>query len=126
MIGAVQRIATEKTVAEIRSRRPRELAAVRGIGLSGQMHGAVLLDGQNRVLRPAILWNDSRAARECGDFEARCPESRSISGNRAMPGFTAPKLIWVSKHEPELFRALDVVLLPMGNEQLPQVINLVL
>jgi xylulokinase len=104
--------ATEEGLDELAARAPAAMASVRAIGLSGQMHGAVLLDSQNRVLRPAILWNDARAARECEDFETRCPESRSISGNRAMPGFTAPKLIWVSKHEPELFRALDVVLLP--------------
>ena len=104
--------ATEEGLDELANREPAAMAAVRAIGLAGQMHGAVLLDDCNRVLRAAILWNDSRAARECEDFEARCPDSRSISGNRAMPGFTAPKLIWVSKHEPDRFRALDVVLLP--------------
>src|SRR5262249_15970673 len=74
--------------------------------------GAVLLDRRDDVLRPAILWNDSRAAAECDEFERRCPESRALSGNRAMPGFTAPKLLWVRRHEPEIFRAVDVVLLP--------------
>jgi len=86
--------------------------AVRAIGLSGQMHGATLLDDEDRALRPAILWNDGRSAQQCAELEARVPESTSITGNRAMPGFTAPKLLWVRLHEPEIFAATAKILLP--------------
>jgi xylulokinase len=85
---------------------------VRGVGLSGQMHGATLLDSQDRPLRPAILWNDGRSAAECIELERREPAARSITGNIVMPGFTAPKLLWVSRHEPEIFRSTACVLLP--------------
>jgi xylulokinase len=104
--------ATRAAVAALRQRRPIELAAVRGIGLSGQMHGATLLDAGDRVLRPAILWNDGRSGAECAELERRAPRSRTITGNVAMPGFTAPKLLWVAAHEPELFRRTARVLLP--------------
>jgi xylulokinase len=86
--------------------------AVRGIGLSGQMHGATLLDQADRVLRPAILWNDGRSEAECAELEAIEPASRAITGNIAMPGFTAPKLLWVRKHEPDIFANTRTVLLP--------------
>lgn len=85
---------------------------VSGIGLSGQMHGAVLLDTQDAVLRPAILWNDGRSAAECTELERREPRVREITGNLPMAGFTAPKLMWVHRHEPEVFRATRIVLLP--------------
>ncbi len=88
------------------------LDAVAGIGLSGQMHGAVLLDRSDAVLRPAILWNDGRAGAACAELERREPDSRRITGNLAMPGFTAPKLIWVAQHEPDLFSRTARVLLP--------------
>jgi xylulokinase len=87
-------------------------AQVRAVGLSGQMHGATLLDRENRPLRPAILWNDGRSAAECLELERREPESRAITGNIMMPGFTAPKLLWVSRHEPDVFRRTACVLLP--------------
>lgn len=99
-------------VDEIRSERPTALAAVKGVGLSGQMHGATLLDKDDKPLRPSILWNDGRAADECGELETACPQSRQISGNIAMPGFTAPKLLWVRRHEPAVFDATRRVLLP--------------
>src|SRR5579863_4089533 len=89
-----------------------ERAQVRATGLSGQMHGATLLDRENRPLRPAILWNDGRSAAECLELERREPQSRAITGNIMMPGFTAPKLLWVSRHEPEVFRRTACVLLP--------------
>jgi xylulokinase len=85
---------------------------VRAIGLSGQMHGAVLLDAADTVLRPAILWNDGRCHAECAELEAAAPRLHDIAGNLAMPGFTAPKLLWVRKHEPELFERVKSVLLP--------------
>jgi len=92
-------------------RRPLR-AAVRAIGLSGQMHGATLLDRSHSALRPAILWNDGRSALECAELEAAVPDMGTITGNRAMPGFTAPKLLWVHRHEPQLFKATATVLLP--------------
>ncbi|MGA2024164.1 MAG: xylulokinase [Steroidobacteraceae bacterium] len=87
-------------------------AKVQAVGLSGQMHGATVLDVQGRVLRPAILWNDGRAFAQCAQLEAREPNSRQITGNIAMPGFTAPKLLWLREHEPEVFRRIEHVLLP--------------
>ena len=85
--------------------------AVQGIGLSGQMHGAVLLDQADQPLRPAILWNDGRSGEECRELEATVdvPEA---TGNHAMPGFTAPKLLWVRKHERDIFANTKTVLLP--------------
>ncbi|MDE2596568.1 MAG: xylulokinase [Sphingomonadales bacterium] len=92
---------------------PAELRArVRGAGLAGQMHGATLLGADDRPLRPAMLWNDGRAFAECAELERREPDSRRISGNLAMPGFTAPKLLWVANHEPALFAQVRTVLLP--------------
>jgi len=87
------------------------LGAVRGIGLSGQMHGATLLDAADAVLRPCILWNDTRAHAEAAALDAD-PRFRAISGNIVFPGFTAPKLVWVAKHEPEVFARVAKVLLP--------------
>jgi xylulokinase len=92
---------------------PGEIRArVEGIGLTGQMHGATLLGADDRPLRPAILWNDGRSFAECAELEAAEPLSRAITGNLAMPGFTAPKLAWVRHHEPELFAKVRKVLLP--------------
>ncbi len=88
------------------------LSAVSGIGLSGQMHGAVLLDRAGTVLRPAILWNDVRSATECAELEKAIPTLRQVTGNIAMPGFTAPKLLWVRKHEPAVSAKVRTVLLP--------------
>jgi xylulokinase len=86
--------------------------AVKAIGLSGQMHGATLLGADNRALRPAILWNDGRSATQCVALEAGIPDLGQITGNRAMPGFTAPKLQWVRENEPEIFAQVKTVLLP--------------
>lgn len=91
---------------------PAAMAAVQGIGLSGQMHGAVLLDAAGAVLRPAILWNDVRAAAECAALEQAMPDLRAVTGNIAMPGFTAPKLLWLRTHEPQVFDRIRTVLLP--------------
>lgn len=92
--------------------RQHSLAEVQAIGLAGQMHGATLLDSRQRVLRPAILWNDGRSAEACRELESAVPEQRTITGNLMMPGFTAPKLRWLARHEPEVFRQIDKVLLP--------------
>lgn len=86
--------------------------SVRGIGLSGQMHGATLLDRNHQALRPAILWNDGRSAQQCIELERSVAGMAQITGNRAMPGFTAPKLLWVRQHEPEIFARTATVLLP--------------
>ena len=99
--------AVNQTIASLRKHAPN----VRGIGLSGQMHGAVLLDRHQNSLRPAILWNDGRSSQECEELEAAV-EVADKTGNRAMPGFTAPKLLWVKKHEPEVFAATSAILLP--------------
>ncbi|WP_318385454.1 xylulokinase [Enterobacter sp.] len=88
------------------------LAQVKAIGIAGQMHGATLLDKNDRILRPAILWNDGRCAEECTLLEAQVPDSRAITGNLMMPGFTAPKLLWVKRHEPDVFAQVAKVLLP--------------
>ncbi|MBS0563589.1 MAG: xylulokinase [Proteobacteria bacterium] len=87
------------------------LGAVRGIGLSGQMHGATLLDAADNVLRPSILWNDTRAHAEAARLDGD-PRFRALTGNIVFPGFTAPKLAWVEAHEPETFRRVAKVLLP--------------
>jgi xylulokinase len=96
----------------LRDASPEAFRSCAGIGLSGQMHGAVLLDERDRPLRPCMLWNDGRAAAECTEIEAAEPESRGITGNVAMPSFTAPKLLWVRQHEPDIFRRTRRVLLP--------------
>ena len=85
---------------------------IEAIGLTGQMHGATLLDASGMVLQPAILWNDGRSFEECTALEAAVPRSREITGNLMMPGFTAPKLLWVARHEPENFARVAKVLLP--------------
>src|ERR1700689_5288092 len=102
----------EDAVVAIRRTGPEAFSRLAGVGLSGQMHGAVLLDGADKVLRPAILWNDGRSFAECAELERRLPNFRQRAGNIAMPGFTAPKLLWVAGHEPETFRATRRVLLP--------------
>ena len=86
--------------------------AVRAAGLSGQMHGATLLDAKDEVLRPAILWNDGRSAAQCEAVVAREPRTHEITGNAVFPGFTAPKLAWVEAHEPDVFARIAKVLLP--------------
>jgi xylulokinase len=101
--------ATDAAVAALDAGLRRQ---VRGVGLAGQMHGATLLGADDRPLRPAILWNDGRSFAECAELEAAVPDLRAITGNIAMPGFTAPKLAWVRKHEPEVFAQVRTVLLP--------------
>jgi len=86
--------------------------AVAGVGLAGQMHGATVLGADDRPLRPAILWNDGRSHAQCAALERAEPRSRAITGNIAMPGFTAPKLAWLRDHEPDVFAATRTVLLP--------------
>ncbi|MCA8880120.1 MAG: xylulokinase [Rhodobacteraceae bacterium] len=101
--------AVSSTLDTLASRQP--LDKVRGIGLSGHMHGATLLDKADNVLRPCILWNDTRSHAEAAELDAD-PEFRAISGNIVFPGFTAPKLVWVARNEPEIFGKVAQVLLP--------------
>jgi xylulokinase len=101
--------ATESAVLAL---APELRAGIKGIGIAGQMHGATLLDAKDRPLRPAILWNDGRSGAECAALEAAVPRSRDLTGNVAMAGFTAPKLLWVRKHEPDVFSRVRSVLLP--------------
>lgn len=103
--------ATEEAVSALKARFPKEVAAVKGIGLSGQMHGATLIDAEDKVLRPCILWNDTRSWREAAELDAD-PRFRRITGNIVFPGFTAPKLVWVKNNEPEIFARVRRVLLP--------------
>lgn len=103
--------ATTEALDALRALHPAELAAVRGIGLSGQMHGATLLDASDGVLRPCILWNDTRSHGEAAALDAD-PRFRAITGNIVFPGFTAPKLAWVKNNEPEIFSKVRWVLLP--------------
>ncbi|MFC3123123.1 xylulokinase [Agaribacter flavus] len=88
------------------------LKNVKGIGIGGQMHGAVLLGEEGDVLRPAILWNDGRSWKACEALEQQVKNSRDITGNLMMPGFTAPKLLWIQENEPEIFSKIHKVLLP--------------
>ncbi len=103
--------ATEDAVKELQVSHAKELAAVKGIGLSGQMHGATLLDGNDKVLRPCMLWNDTRSHKEASALDAD-PRFRALTGNIVFPGFTAPKVAWVRNNEPEIFSNTKHVLLP--------------
>ncbi|MFO1321669.1 MAG: xylulokinase [Burkholderiales bacterium] len=104
--------AVVSAIRGLRDASPASFDRVEAIGLSGQMHGAVLLDERGTVLRPAILWNDGRAIDACATLEQAVPELPRLAGVRAMPGFTAPKLLWVRDHEPDVFRRIAHVLLP--------------
>jgi xylulokinase len=103
--------ATERVLASLRA----DAGRLGAIGLSGQMHGLVALDSAQRVLRPALLWNDQRTAAEAAEIEDRLggvSGTVAATGNRAMTGFTAPKLLWMARHEPELYARVHTVLLP--------------
>ncbi|QIM67701.1 xylulokinase [Mannheimia granulomatis] len=102
--------ATNEAMLELASQQ--DLSNVKAIGLTGQMHGATLLDSADNVLSPAILWNDGRSFAECDELEKLVPNSREITGNLMMPGFTAPKLRWVDKHLPNIAEKVSKVLLP--------------
>ena len=102
----------EATQRAVLALDPAIRAQVRGIGLAGQMHGATLLGADDKPLRPAILWNDGRSFAQCEELEELVPDSRTITGNLAMPGFTAPKLLWTKQQERPLFDQIRTVLLP--------------
>ena len=105
VVGAIRKALQEGRVAGER---------IRAIGLTGQMHGLVLLDERGKVLRPAILWNDQRTAEQCEEMKRRIGAERllQLSGNPALTGFTAPKILWVRQHEPEIYDQIAQVLLP--------------
>ena len=103
--------ATEEAVGKLKRSHGNELAAVRGIGLSGHMHGATLIDDNDKVLRPCILWNDTRSHAEAQELDVN-PIFRRLTGNIVFPGFTAPKLLWVKNNEPKIFERVRKVLLP--------------
>lgn len=104
--------ATQQAMQILRKQHSHALAQVYAIGLSGQMHGATLVDQCNRPLRPAILWDDGRSTQQCYTLQQRAPSYLQITGNLIYPGFTAPKLLWIKEHEPDTFRQIHKVLLP--------------
>jgi len=106
--------AASESVRQVLARTGVEEEAVKGIGLTGQMHGLVLLDGKGDVLRPAILWNDQRTGRQCDEIRAKLGRENliHITGNDALTGFTAPKILWVQEHEPEIWKRVRHILLP--------------
>jgi xylulokinase len=106
--------ATISSIRRVMDRSGIPPSLVKGIGLTGQMHGLVLLDKSDEVLRPAILWNDQRTATECDEIRAKLGKRRliDITGNDALTGFTAPKILWVKNHEPETYAQITHILLP--------------
>lgn len=98
------------SVREVLAAAPGQ--TVEGIGIGGQMHGATLLDAEDQVVRPAILWNDGRCQEECDLLHKKVKDLIKESGNRALVGFTAPKLLWVQRHEPKVWKRVRSVLLP--------------
>lgn len=98
-------------VADLRAAHPDDWAGLKGIAVAGQMHGATLLGADDAVLRPCILWNDTRSFAEAAELDAQA-NLRALSGNIVFPGFTAPKLLWVARNEPEIFARIAKVLLP--------------
>jgi xylulokinase len=107
--------ATKKTVHQVLSSGKFQASDVAGVGLSGQMHGSVFLDSAGDVIRPALLWNDQRTAAECQEIETKAGGREALIrlvANPALTGFTAPKLLWVRKHEPAHWERVRQVLLP--------------
>ena len=96
----------------LKRKNSKKFSSTKAIGISGQMHGATLLDNYGKVLRPCILWNDTRSSKECTIMEKKYPLLRKETGNIAMPGFTAPKILWIKKNEPNIFKKINKILLP--------------
>jgi len=105
---------TVDSIRQVLAQTQVQPANIKGVGLTGQMHGLVLLDAAGEVLRPALLWNDQRTAAECDQIRALVGRERfiQITGNDALTGFTAPKILWVRNHEPEVFAKVRQILLP--------------
>ena len=108
----VWRAAMAGAMADLRAAAPKAFRAVKAVGFSGQMHGAVALDRSDKPVRPAILHNDGRAHAEAGELARDYPQLAGVVGVKPMPGFTGPKLLWLSRHEPERRRQIDCVLAP--------------
>lgn len=108
----VWRAAMAGAIADLRIAAPKPLGAVSAVGFSGQMHGLVALDRSDRPVRPAILHNDGRAHAEAAELARDYPQLARVAGVKPMPGFTGPKLLWLSRHEPERRRQIDCVLGP--------------
>ena len=104
--------ATIKCLEILREKKSKEFSETISIGISGQMHGATLIDNSGKVVRPCILWNDTRSHMECIEFDKQNFDVHSISGNITMPGFTAPKINWIRNNELENFNKIYKVLLP--------------
>ena len=104
--------ATVECLESLKNKKPKEFSETISIGISGHMHGATLIDKSANVIRPCILWNDTRSHKECEEFENQSFDVRSISGNITMPGFTAPKINWLKNNEIESFKKISKVLLP--------------
>ncbi|MFW5713612.1 MAG: xylulokinase, partial [Brevefilum sp.] len=106
--------AAQASIRQVLEASETDPEAVQAVGLTGQMHGLVLMDAQDQVLCPAILWNDQRTADACKQMVERISPARviRITGNPALTGFTAPKLLWVREHEPEIYRSIAHILLP--------------
>ena len=104
--------AVDEAMLALCQTHPDDMASVSSIGLSGQMHGLVALDNKGTPLRPAILWNDVRSAVEANELDETQPLFREIGGNAVMPGFTAPKALWMARHQPELFAQISTIMLP--------------
>ena len=103
--------ACDQILAGLRNEFPKEFSAIKGIGVSGHMHGATVLDTAGEPLGPCILWNDGRAGREAQELDGNAV-FRQLSGNIVFPGFTAPKLLWMSRNQPDVFSRIDKILLP--------------
>ncbi len=104
--------ATIECLNALKEKKPKEFSQTVSMGISGHMHGATLVDSNGKVIRPCILWNDTRSHKECYEFENQQFDVRSISGNITMPGFTAPKINWIKNNELESFKKISKVLLP--------------
>lgn len=104
--------ATVSAMQAIQQQLGERIQDIQALALAGQMHGATLLDAEGQVLRPCILWNDGRSSAQCARLEANLADFQQRSGNLAMPGFTAPKVMWVAEHEPEVFAKTEKILLP--------------
>jgi xylulokinase len=106
--------ATATSIRRVLARGSVRPEAIAGVGLTGQMHGLVMLDEQGHVLRPCIMWNDQRTAAQCAAITARVGRDRllELTGNPVLPGFTAPKVVWVREHEPDVYARTAHILLP--------------
>ena len=104
--------ATIKSLNKIKESKRKEFSSVKSIGISGQMHGSTLIDKNHKVIRPCILWNDTRSVEQCIQMEKKYKSLREESGNIAMPGFTSPKILWIKENEYENFKRINKILLP--------------